>query len=134
MKTETIARIMAVVLLAITLMHLLVIGGVIPYEYVGGGRYPDLTAARVGEVFAALVSALFAGVAAARGRWLHRPGDRSLRVLLWIMAILFAVNTLGNLAAVTTVEMVVAAPVTALLAVGSFVLARRTPAPAKVDA
>ena len=46
-----------------------------------------------------------------------------LKVTFWLMAVLFALNTLGNLLAVNTLETLIFTPLTFILAVFSFRLA-----------
>ena len=126
MRSQTLARIAAVTLVAVAATHALVIAGVIPFTYVGGGRYPDLASARIGETVTCVATLGFAWIAAARGRWVGRPHDGALRIWLWIMAAVFALNTVGNLAAATATEKIVFAPVTALLAAIATYLALHT--------
>lgn len=128
MKAQFIARVATVVLAAVTVLHLLVLAGLVPYEYVGGGRYPDADAARIGEIAAALTTVLFGWVSAVRGGWARGMSPRVNRVFLWVMGGLFALNTLGNLFAETLVETVVFTPVTAFLAVAGFFTAAHHPA------
>jgi len=131
MNTVSLARVATVVFAAVTVLHLLVLAGVVPYEYVGGGRYPDADTARAGEVAAALTTVLFGWVSAVHGRWAGGMSPRVNRVFMWVMGGLFGLNTLGNLAAATDQETLIFTPVTAFLAfVGFFIASRPT---AKVE-
>jgi hypothetical protein len=108
----------------VVLFHLLVLTGVIPYGIVWGGRLQSREQMLSFEaVSIGLNLLMLAVVAVAAGRLRLRVPPRLIQGLLWLMAGLFALNTVGNLLATTTLERLLFTPLTLLLAVCSLRLA-----------
>ncbi|WP_430867736.1 hypothetical protein [Demequina aurantiaca] len=125
MNPQNVAKTATCVLGAVGAVHIVALAGGIPSEYLGGGRYPDETAARIGEFGALVTVSVFGWMTAARAQWLSRPSPRVVRGFMWAMGGLFALNTVGNLAATTLTETLIFTPITLALSVAGFYLARR---------
>lgn len=112
-------------ILALTvLFHLLVLAGVVPYEMVWGGRLTSVDEMRQFETISILLNLLMAVVVAIRADLLRLPIHRMVpRGILWAMAVLFALNTVGNIASLNTMEAIIFTPVTLVLCVFSVKLA-----------
>ena len=99
--------------------HALILSGVVPYENVWGGR---LTSHEQMLRFEAVSVALNLGmvwiVGMVGGLWKRVLRPRVLTMICYVFAGLFALNTLGNLAATTTFETVVFTPLTLLACIG----------------
>ncbi|MBN8219120.1 MAG: hypothetical protein J0L75_20945 [Spirochaetes bacterium] len=109
------------VFLAISLValayHGLILSGLVDYRYAWGGRLPDRAAMfRMEGISVALQLAFMALVAFA----VPRAGGRASRVVLGAvlaaMALLFLLNTVGNLAAVSAFEKWAFTPLTFIAA------------------
>ncbi|WP_061963520.1 hypothetical protein [Demequina aurantiaca] len=125
MNPHHVAKAATCLLGAVGAVHVVALAGGIPFEYLGGGRYPDETTARIGELGALVTVSAFGWMTAARAQWLSRPSPRIVRGSMWAMGGLFALNTLGNLAATTLTETLIFTPITLALSAAGFYLAWR---------
>ncbi len=109
-------------LLALFAMHVLVLVGVIPAQIVWGGNATENIV--VFEVFALVTTVLFALAIAVKAGYLHlRRGRKAVNAGVWVFFAYLLLNTLGNLAARTSTEMLLFTPLTVLLAFLAFRLA-----------
>jgi hypothetical protein len=102
----------------ILLFHLAVLLGFVPLDMVWGGRLENAEQMRLFESVAIAVNLFMATLVV----WSvgYRPSPlppKVLRGLLWAMAALFALNTVGNLFALNSLESILFTPVTAALSV-----------------
>jgi hypothetical protein len=114
------------VILSFTIgFHLLVMIGVIPFSVVWGGRLENASQMLVFESVSITVSILIMWVVSMKvGYTEQRLSDTVLRVLFWVFAGLFALNTIGNLLSTSTVEMILFTPITFLLSISFVKMAR----------
>ncbi|RTQ48881.1 hypothetical protein EJV47_14895 [Hymenobacter gummosus] len=136
MKTLLSARAAAGALLVIItltlLFHGLVISGVIPFQIVWGGRISSREQLLVFEAVSVGLNLLMLAAVAARAGLLRvRVPAGLLTAALWLMAALFALNTVGNLLSNNELEKLVFTPLTLLLALLSLRLALAPPAAAR---
>jgi len=119
------ARTMLAALAALAVFHLLLMTGAVPATVAWGGRADASQEAFVMIELAALaVLAVFALVTAGRAGWLPARGRTgTFRAGAGFMTVYFALNTLGNLAAVSQLEKAVFTPLTVVLTVLSLRLA-----------
>lgn len=97
----TITAIMA----ATILFHILILTGVIPYEITWGGRLKTHEDMVRFETVSILINITVILIVAAHVRWLPFYIDkRTTRVALWLMAVMFLLNTIGNIIAATPLE------------------------------
>lgn len=104
---------------ALALFHVLVMARVVPARVVWGGQ---LDVPKEGmivlEVVALAVTLLFALIVAMKGDYITVPGLRGVaKVGMWVVFGYFVLNVVGNLASVSSVEMLIFTPVTILLAI-----------------
>jgi hypothetical protein len=100
------------------LFHLLVILQVIPFQMVWGGRLKDENEMIVFESFSVVVTIIMLLVVGMQAEIIKaRISYKIIRVFLWIMTALFALNTLGKLNSVNKWERIIFTPVTFLLAI-----------------
>jgi hypothetical protein len=107
------------------LFHILVLLKVIPSEIVWGGQIGGVPANLVTlETVALLVTALFILIVAAKTGY-FQAGKLSglLNIGLWLIFAYLLLNTLGNLASGISVEKLIFAPITILLALCALRLA-----------
>ncbi|TGE29225.1 hypothetical protein [Hymenobacter metallicola] len=113
-----------VILSLVVLFHLLVLSGVIPYGIVWGGRLTSPEQMLRFETVSITLNLLMLAVVSVAAGWLRlRVNQGLLKVALWLMTGLFALNTVGNLLAKTDLERLVFTPLTLVLALCSWRLA-----------
>ena len=112
----------------VLVFHFLVLFGVVPFEIVWGGRLKDVEEMRGFETVSILLNALMIGAVAIYVRLLPiKMNPKILRLAFWVMFVLFALNTVGNLMAVNEYERIIFTPLTFLLAIFSLRLAISKP-------
>ncbi len=118
---HTTLRAMLIIFAVFVVFHVFVIAGMVPGEIVWGGRADGRLLQF--ELVSISLLLIFAAVVALRGRVRQKTPWLLTTIALWIMALLFALNTVGNLLAETTTETLLFTPVTLLLTLGAFRLA-----------
>ncbi|MCP1382284.1 hypothetical protein [Runella salmonicolor] len=110
---------------AVLVFHFLILSGVIPYENTWGGRLKSHQEMIQFETISIAVNLFFMFLVAVKAKWLkiNFPA-RLLTVLFWGMSLIFAVNTLGNLVAINSLEKYIATPITLILSILTAILAR----------
>lgn len=87
------------------IFHLLILLQVIPYEITWGGRLKSLEEMYVFETISILINAFFVYVLLQKGQFVKRLfSEKALTIILWIFFTVFALNTIGNVFAKTTLE------------------------------
>lgn len=113
-----------IVLFSLTIVfHLIVMVGIVDFRYVWGGRLKTQEEMYVFESVSILLNGLFLWVASQRlgvvkvlfPQWL-------LKTFLVIMAVIFALNTIGNLLAKESIESWVFTPLTFVSSIASSIL------------
>lgn len=118
------ARALLVIIALTLLFHALVIGGVVPFQVVWGGRLSGRDQLLAFEAVSVGLNLLMLAVVAGWAGLLRvRMPAGLLRAALWLMVALFALNTAGNLLSKNEVEQLVFTPLTLLLALLSLRLA-----------
>ncbi|MEX0966878.1 MAG: hypothetical protein WD077_06545 [Bacteroidia bacterium] len=104
--------------------YLLVLFGLVPYQVVWGGRLETAKEMYVFEFLSIVINLLIIAVVAMHAGYL-KPlfSKKSLKILFWIFAILFALNTIGNILAENTWETIIFGPLTFFLSLLFFRLA-----------
>lgn len=121
---RTAGFIMLILFSLILVFHLLVLSGVIPYTIAWGGRLKSEEEMLVFESVSILLNTFMMMVVAARSTFLIVPINRKVITgILWGMSLLFAVNTVGNLFAISNWETIIFTPITAILSILSLRLA-----------
>jgi hypothetical protein len=111
------------------LVQVLLAAGVMPVQLAWGGRRTTASVpVRLASAGAAVVLALSAHVLRRRaGLSGAGPPPRRIRVLAWVVTVLLALNTLGNLASRSKGERLLFGPLTAVLAASSLLVAASRP-------
>lgn len=97
---------------AVILFHLLVITGIIPYTIVWGGRLQTQREMILFESVSIIVNALLISVVYIKWKPIQPGLRKTATVILWLFAVLFFLNTIGNLMAKATLETIVFTPLT----------------------
>jgi len=124
-ETTAIA-ITTAILAAIIIFHLLIATGIVSYEIVWGGRIENPDQMIVMETISILVNLLMLVIIGLRARFLEwKVSKKVIRIGLWVMVIIFSLNTIGNLLAETMLEKAIFTPLTILLALMSYRLTKK---------
>ena len=108
----------------ILVFHFFVLAGIIPFAIVWGGRIKDSSELVVFETFSITINFLMifvVGVKAGLVKLKWNP--RFIEISLWLMFVLFFVNTMGNLFSLNQWEKIIFTPITIVLAIFSLRLA-----------
>ena len=101
----------------VVVFHVLVASGVLPKTIVWGGRISDPAQVVRAEIVSIVILLVTAAIVALRWSSLAQGSPNIVATVgTWVLVVLFAVNTVGNLFARTLVERVVFTPLTLLLA------------------
>lgn len=109
----------------ILFFHALVLFQAIPYQIVWGGRLQSLGQMRVFEIISISINSFFMIVLAIKGGYV-RPviSIGVISSILRVFAVLFAINTIGNLFAKASLETIVFTPITFVSAIACYLLAK----------
>jgi len=123
--SERSAAITILTLLSIFLVfHFLVMLGVIPFEIVWGGRLTSRSQMLRSETVSVIVNLIMIAVVAIKANVLNVELPQIfIKVILWLMFLLFLLNTLGNVFSLNKFEQLVFTPVTLILSLLSLRLA-----------
>lgn len=106
--------------------HLLVLSGVIDYAIVWGGRLNSTGEMVVFELVSIAANTLFLLIVLRKiGRLKFVPNEQIINGVLWAMAIVFLLNTAGNMLSLNDWERAVFSPLTLVLTACSVILALR---------
>lgn len=98
--------------------HLTVITGIVPYTIVWGGRLGNVRDMIVFESASILINLLLLSCTALKTRRMNKGASvKILNGFIWAFALLFALNTIGNLFAKASIETIIFTPLTFILAV-----------------
>lgn len=102
----------------ILVFHLFVLLQIIPYSIVWGGRLQNVAQMRQFEAVSLSINALIMMVVAIKGEYIKvGVSGKIINGIVWLLAALFALNTLGNLFAKANLETILFTPLTAILAI-----------------
>jgi hypothetical protein len=117
-------RALFAILSLVVLFHLLIIFGVIPFSIVWGGRISSSDEMLRFEMVSIGMNLLLLLIISIKARWIRlRIHHLVLKIVLWLMTILFLLNTVGNLLSQNDLEKLIFTPLTFILMIFSFRLA-----------
>jgi hypothetical protein len=123
---KTAAYIMIEVMAIVLVFHLLVLTGVIDFKIVWGGRLNTTGEMVVFELVSIVSNTLFLLIVLRKiGKLRFIPNEKVINGVLWAMAVVFLLNTAGNMLSLNYWERIVFTPVTFLLTVCCVILALR---------
>lgn len=104
---------LAVIVAVVICFHLIVVSGIIPYTIVWGGRLENRSQMLIFEGVSIAVNGFILWLTAQRANWLStRLSPKLVSLLFWTLAILFMLNTVGNLLAKASLETYLFTPLT----------------------
>jgi hypothetical protein len=107
------------------IFHFLILFGIIPFENTWGGRLENREQMLVFESISIVITVLLMIAVSIRVgylKWKLKP--LFLKVFFWILVIVFLLNTIGNLFANNDFEKFLATPITLMLAIFCWRLAK----------
>ncbi len=106
------------------LFHLLVLLGVIPFEIVWGGRLKSHSEMLAFETVSILINTFMLLVMLAKRKHLNWNAA-FVKISIWLMGLIFVLNTVGNLFSESKLEAWLFTPITFVSAVFCFMLVLR---------
>lgn len=89
----------------VIVFHLLVLLSLIPYSIVWGGRIESIDQMYRYESASVMINVLIIFIVASKSKLIQlNVNEKIINVFIWIFIFLFALNTFGNLLAVTSAE------------------------------
>ncbi len=121
---RTAGRALTAIFLLTILFHLAAIFGFVPIDMIWGGRLKTREELYVFESISIALNAIMLLIVASRMDYVKALTNRKvIRVILWLMVLLFSLNTIGNLMAFNNLETYIFTPITFLMALFTFRLA-----------
>lgn len=106
------------------IFHTIIISGAVPFSIVWGGRLETWEQMIVFESISILLNSIFLIVIALDSKYIKLPIPRRVvKISIWIMAVIFSLNTIGNIFSLNSTETTVFTPVTLVIAVCCIILA-----------
>lgn len=125
-STQRAGQVLTALLVALVIFHLLLLTGIVPYDMVWGGRLNSAEEMQQFELMSIVINAIMILFVVLRMGWLKMPVSNLIpRIAMWLMVVLFAFNTLGNILSQNEFEKLVFTPLTLILALLSLRLALR---------
>lgn len=110
----------------ILIFHILIITGKIPYTIVWGGRLQSKLDMYRFESVSILLNSIFLLAVLLKMEIIKlKISLKTINIILWLMILLFFVNTIGNLFSINFWERIIFTPLTLLLGVSSFILVKK---------
>ncbi|TGK24448.1 hypothetical protein EHQ05_16135 [Leptospira yasudae] len=112
------AKLLLLIFVLVTIFHVLVLTGLLPFTIVWGGRLQSREQMIVFELISLTLNSFFIWIALIQNGFFQKAvPPKVVRILLWIMSALFSLNTIGNLLAESSLETRIFTPITFLLAI-----------------
>lgn len=110
-----------VLFMLVSVFHLTIMLGFIPYEITWGGRLKSKQEMYVFESISLVINFLMMLIICVYAEILTvKVNTKILKILIILMAILFAFNTLGNIFSLNSLESIIFTPITLLLSLFCF--------------
>lgn len=107
-----------IILSLVVLFHLCVLVGFVPPEIVWGGRISDRSELVKMEIISILINLVMLQIVMVRaGYFKIKINPMIIKIALWVMAILFLLNTIGNIFSKNEFERFAFTPLTFILAI-----------------
>lgn len=118
MKNLFIKKILIFIYSFVLIFQFLLLLGIIPYEYTWGGKLKSIEEMYVFVSIASLLNLIFLLTILQTANLISwNIPKTAIKISLWFMVAVFALNTVGNLFAETNLEKFIATPITLLLSI-----------------
>lgn len=119
-------KIMVSFLIVVVLFHFFIMLQIVPYNIVWGGRLKSVEEMYAFETVSIFINILLVGLLLWKGKLIRKgTSNKVLNAILWILLVLFALNTVGNLLAETILEKLVFTPLTLLFSILIWIIVRK---------
>jgi len=126
MKKKLALQIMFVLLGALVIVHSLILGQIIPYDQVWAGKINSVEEMRTFEIVSILINVFMLSILGIKYHQLKNNKRKKLiDVLIWVFAVFFLLNTLGNLFAESKLELIAGTTLTLVSSVLCFVIVKK---------
>jgi hypothetical protein len=114
-----------IIFLLTIVFHVVVLMGFVPIDMVWGGRLTSQAELVVFEIISVAINVIMLSVVLIHAGIIKNSINRTaIKVVLWIMFLLFVANTIGNINAVSDWERYIFTPITFILALFTLRLAK----------
>jgi len=111
-------NVLILLLSLVVVFHIFVIGGIIPFEIVWGGRLTDVSKMRVYESISIGLNLMMLFMVMTKAGIVHfRINEKVYRIFFGLMCLLFLLNTVGNIFSKNDLERMIFTPLTLIFAV-----------------
>lgn len=109
---------MLVMLSVVLVYHLAIITGIIPYEATWGGRLKTQQEMYRFEAVSIIINLVIMLIIAIKGGYIKRlRPNKMITILLWILVVIYALNTAGNIFSESLLEAIIFTPLTLISAI-----------------
>ena len=126
MKTTTAGNILLTILGPVIVFHLLVLFQVIPYTIVWGGRLKSVEEMYLFELVSIFLNLLLLFITLQKTGYIRQVvSEKAISIIFYLFLVLFLLNTIGNLTAKSSIELIGGTLFTSLSAFLCWILAKR---------
>lgn len=108
-------------LISIIVFHIVAIVGIVPYEMLWGGRLKSESEMYFFESVSLLINLVMLAAVIVKRAWPTKK-IKWVNAVLWIMFVLFLLNTIGNIFSSNQMEKIIFTPITLILSVLCLIL------------
>lgn len=127
MSKKVALIIMFFVLGIVLIFHFLIFVELIPYDKVWAGKLNSVEEMKSFETFSILVNVFMLIVLFIKYRQLNREKiNMVIDILIWIFAVFFAINTIGNLFAQNIIELILGTFLTLISSILCIIIVKKT--------
>ncbi len=125
MSKKVALIIMFFILGTILIFHFLIFTEQIPYDKVWAGKLNSVEEMKSYEIFSILLNVFMLVVLIIKYKQLERKErNKIIDIFIWIFAIFFALNTLGNLFAQSLIELILGSLLTLISSILCFIIVK----------
>ncbi|VAW28220.1 hypothetical protein MNBD_BACTEROID06-1037 [hydrothermal vent metagenome] len=111
-------NIMLILLVLVLIYHLLILIELIPYQIAWGGRLETRSQMLAFESVSIGINVIIMTIILLKGEYIKtRISVRVINILLWILTVVFILNTVGNLISNNLLETIIFTPLTCISAI-----------------
>lgn len=128
MKKKVAAIIMFLLLGVVLIFHFLILIEQIPYDKVWAGKLNSVEEMKSFETFSILLNTFILTVLCIKYRQMVKGvKNKPIDILIWVFAVFFMMNTVGNLFSESTIELILGTSLTLTSAILCFVIVKKEP-------
>ena len=126
MKKKRAIHILLTILAALLLLHTLIYLEIIPFDKVWAGKLKTVEEMRTFELFSVLMNIFMLAILYIKLQLLKsNRTNRIIDIFIWLFALFFALNTIGNLFANNILELIFGTFLTTTFCILCFIIARK---------